>query len=98
MLASKPDPLDEWAKDISFAYNCGMFIKKVIAAAIVVLRFLYDRWNQQPASLDIAARILSSFVSLILVDILDGLAKEETRLRSKPVKGGVLSKFLGMFS
>ena len=95
--ASKPTPLDEWAKDISFAYSCGIFIKKAIAVAIVVLRFLYDRWDQQPASLDITARVLSSFVSLVLVDVLDGLAKEETRLKSRPVKGGLLGKLLGVF-
>jgi len=64
----------------------------------VILRFLYDHWGQQPASLDIVARVLSSFVSLVLVDVLDGLAKEETRLKSRPVKGGVLGKLLGVFS
>jgi hypothetical protein len=94
--AVKPSPLEEWAQDISWAYTCGMFVKKAIATAIVVLRFVYDQYGQ-PSSLDIAARVLSSFSSLVLVDVLDGLAKEESRLRSKPVRQGIVSKMLGIF-
>lgn len=73
-----------------------MFVKKAIATVIVVLRFVYDKYGQS-TSLDIAARVLSSFSSLVLVDVLDGLAKEESRLRSKPVRQGIMSKMLGIF-
>lgn len=74
-----------------------MLVKKALATAIVILRFLYDRW-QQDTRLDVAARILSSFVSLVLVDILDGLAKEESRLRSTPVRTGLTSKIMSWFT
>jgi len=90
------DCLDKWAKDISWAYSLGMVVKKTLAATIVVLRFLYDKWEQN-TKLDIAARVLSSFVSLVLVDILDGLAKEESRLRANPPSSSLASKLFGWF-
>jgi len=71
-----------------------MLLKKALGAVVVILRFLYDRWDHPPR-LDIAARIISSFVSLVLVDLIDGLAKEESRLRSRPARVGVLSKIFG---
>ena len=86
-----------WAKDISFAYNSLMLLKKALSAAVVVLRFLYDHWGR-PKSLDISARILTSFISLVLVDMIDGLAREETRLKSQRARGGVFTKFWGWVS
>jgi hypothetical protein len=73
-----------------------MLLKKALGAAVVILRFLCDRWDQPPR-LDIAARIISSFTSLVLVDLIDGLAKEESRLRSRPVRSGVFGKIFGWF-
>lgn len=74
-----------------------MFVKKLIAAAIVAMRWYYDK-HGEPRSLDLASRVLSSFTSLVLVDIIDGLAKEESRLRSKTERSSVVSRVMGWFA
>ena len=90
--------MERWIQDIRLAYEYGVLSKKFLSGTIVILLFLYDQGGYKDKRLDNAARVLSSFVSLVLVDILDGLSKEESRLRSKSVNNtSIFSRFTSLF-